>query len=127
MAFQVNGDGSPVKTVLGRNARRPRVARGYLGHHRPSWERAYLAAGHYARGLPIERPTLAQLALAYRVSVASIRIRLNGKHVTVDQAVESWRSWTPAQRAQFGRDAGVSDIWDDAIIPTIAEEREVMS
>ena len=103
--------------------RQPRVARGYLGHHRPAWERAYLAAGHYARGLPIERPTLAQLALAYRVSVASIRIRLNGKHVTVKAAVASWCQWTPEQRAEFGRGAGVGNLWDDAIIPTIAEER----
>ena len=43
--------------------------------------------------------------------------------VTVDAAVASWRVWTPEQRAEFGRDAGVGTLWDDAIIPTITEER----
>jgi hypothetical protein len=66
---------------------------------------------------------LQQYAVAFRVSVASIQRRLNGKHVTVDQAVEGWRSWTAEQRAQFGRSAGISDIWDCAIAPVITEER----
>ena len=110
-----------------RAVRQPRIARGYLGHHRPRWERADLAARDYAQGRPIEQPTLAQLALAYRVSVADIRLRLNGKHVSVDQAVEGWRAWTSEQRAQFGRGAGVGNLWDDAIIPTITEEREAVS
>jgi hypothetical protein len=45
------------------------------------------------------------------------------KIVNVEAAVSSWRVWTPEQRAEFGRGAGVADIWDDAIVPTIAEER----
>jgi hypothetical protein len=106
--------GKPVKT---------RTARGYLGHKRPTWERADLAAQVYVQRRPIEAPTLQQLAFAYRVSVASIQCRLNGKSVTVDEAVASWRSWTPAQRADFGRGAGVANIWDDAIAPVITEER----
>jgi hypothetical protein len=73
--------------------------------------------------LPLEAPTLQQLAFAYRVSVASIRRRLNGKRVTVDEAVAAWRSWSPEQRARFGRGAGVSEIWDHAIAPVVSEER----
>jgi hypothetical protein len=101
-----------------------RTARGYLGHKRPTWERADLAAQTYLQKRPIERPTLHQLAVAYRVSVASIQQRLNGKYVTVDEAVASWRVWTPQQRAAFGRSAGVSEIWDCAISPVINEERD---
>jgi hypothetical protein len=96
-----------------------RSARGYLGHKRPTHERADLAAR------PIEAPTLHQLAFAYRVSVASIQCRLNGKHnVTVDEAVASWRAWTREQRAAFGRGAGTTSLWDDAISPVITEERD---
>jgi hypothetical protein len=100
--------------------------RGYLGHKRPTWERADLAAQGYVQKRPIEAPTLQQWAFAYRVSVASVRRRLNGKRVTVDEAVASWRSWTPEQRAAFGRGAGISEIWDCAISPVITEEREVV-
>jgi hypothetical protein len=102
-------------------------ARGYLGHKRPKWERADLAAQAYVQRRPIEDPTLRLCASAYRVSVASIQRRLNGKSVTVDEAVASWRKWTPAQRAEFGRGAGVADVWDHAIAPVITEEREVAS
>ena len=100
-----------------------KVVRGYLGHKRTTRERADLAARTYVQKRPIEAPTLQQLAFAYRVSVASIQRRLNGKHVTVDAAVASWRVWTPEQRAEFGRGAGIGNLWDFAIIPTIAEER----
>jgi hypothetical protein len=37
--------------------------------------------------------------------------------------VASWAVWTSAQRAEFGRGAGVADVWDDAIVPVITEER----
>jgi hypothetical protein len=43
--------------------------------------------------------------------------------VSVDQAVAAWRSWSPGQRAEFGRGAGISEIWDCAISPVISEER----
>jgi hypothetical protein len=100
-----------------------RTVRGYLGHKRPTWERADLAAQAYVQKRPIEAPTLQQLAVAYRCSVASIQRKLNGKSVTVDEAVASWQKWSPAQRAEFGRGAGVANIWDDAIAPVITEER----
>ena len=100
-----------------------RTARGYLAHRRPDWERADLAAKAYVQRRPIEAPTLHQLAFAYRVSVGSIQRRLQ-ERVTVDEAVASWRAWTPEQRAAFGRGAGVSEIWDCAISPVINEERD---
>jgi hypothetical protein len=98
-------------------------ARGYLGHGRPASVRAALAAKAYVQRLPIEAPTLHQLAFAWRVSVGSIQRQLNGKHVTVDEAGASWRAWTLEQRAAFGRGAGAAEIWDDAISPVLAEER----
>ena len=116
--LDLNGN-TPPKAV-----RQPRRSRGLSRPQAPIWERADLAAKAYAQGRPIEAPTLQQVAVAYRVSVASVQRRLNGKHVTVDLAVASWRSWTPAQRAEFGRGAGVADVWDYAIIPTITEERQ---
>ena len=63
----------------GTSATPARSVRGYLGHKRPTWERADLAAKDYVQRRPIEAPTLQQLAFAYRVSVASIQCRLNGK------------------------------------------------
>jgi hypothetical protein len=120
MAMQTNGH-SPVSQPS------TRTVRGYLGHRRPAWERSDLAARAYVQKLPLEAPTLQQLAFACRVSVASIRRRLNGKHVTVDEAVASWRSWTPEQRVAFGRGAGIAELWDCAITPVIGEERGVVS
>jgi hypothetical protein len=102
-------------------------SRGYLGHKRPTCERADLAARAYVQRQPIESPTLQQLAFAYRVSVASIQRALNVKRVTVDEAVTAWRSWTPEQRSAFGRNVGVAEVWDHAIVPTISQEREVVS
>jgi hypothetical protein len=98
--------------------RQPRVARGYLGHHRPAWERAYLAAGHYARGLPIERPTLAQVAVAYRVSIASIRLRLNGKPKSPSLA-EHLRSASAAERIEAAKALGVDQVWDTMVLPLV--------
>ena len=60
------------------------ATRGYLGHKRPDWERADLAAKAYLQKRPIEAPTLHQIAFAYRVSVGSIQRRLNTKRITVD-------------------------------------------
>jgi hypothetical protein len=45
------------------------------------------------------------------------------KDITVDEVVMSWRRWTPEQRAEFGRGAGISEVWDHAIAPVINEER----
>jgi hypothetical protein len=67
------------------------------------------------------------------------RQRQKAERVTVDEAVTSWRKWTPEQRADFGRGAGIADVWDYAIAPAITnppvvtftpvitEEREVVS
>jgi hypothetical protein len=35
----------------------------------------------------------------------------------------AWWSWTPALRATFGREVGISDIWDFSIAPVLNEER----
>jgi hypothetical protein len=45
------------------------------------------------------------------------------KDITVDEVVMSWRRWTPEQRAEFGRGAGIAEVWDHAIVPAISEER----
>src|SRR5262245_62028339 len=45
------------------------------------------------------------------------------KDITVDEAVMSWRRWTPEQRAEFGRGAGIAELWDSAIVPSMDEER----
>jgi hypothetical protein len=31
---------------------------------------------------------------------------------SVEEAVATWRTWSPEQRAEFGRGAGVADVWD---------------
>jgi len=51
------------------------------------------------------------------------RQRQEAARVTVEEMVASWRCWTPGQRANFGRTVGVAEIWDQAIVPTIGEER----
>jgi hypothetical protein len=53
--------------------------------------------------------------------VAAARARK--ERVTVEEAVMSWRKWSPAQRVAFGRGAGIADLWDHAISPAISEER----
>ena len=62
-------------------------------------------------------------SISLPVAANLMRRRRKMEGVTVDAAVAGWRSWTPEQRAEFGRGAGVGNLWDDAIIPTIAEER----
>jgi hypothetical protein len=73
-------------------------------------------------------PSLLNLAMAGWVSLIraanQARLRRKMERVTVDEAVASWRVWTPEQRAEFGRGAGVADVWDHAIAPVLAEERE---
>jgi hypothetical protein len=77
--------------------------------------------------LKADDPSLLNLALHGWISLIGAanqaRLRRKMEGVTVDAAVASWRSWTPEQRAQFGRDAGISEIWDCAISPVISEER----
>jgi len=49
--------------------------------------------------------------------------RRKAERVAVEEVVASWRCWTPGQRAQFGRSVGVAEVWDDAIVPALGEER----
>src|SRR5262245_13681819 len=109
-AGNLRDEGRPERTnMLYRPPSKPSTAakqvaprRGYLGHKRSDGERADMAAQHYVQQRPIEAPTLHQLAFAYRIPVTAIQQRLNGKpDVTVDEAVASWRTWTPEQRAEF--------------------------
>jgi hypothetical protein len=39
--------------------------------------------------------------------------------VTVPEAAEAWRAWSPQQRANFGQLVGIAQIWDDAICPAV--------
>jgi hypothetical protein len=77
--------------------------------------------------LKADDPSLLHLPMGGWISLTGAanqeRLRLKAERITVDEAVASWRVWTPAQRAQFGRGAGVASVWDDAIVPTIAEDR----
>jgi len=56
-------------------------------------------------------------------AASEARLRRKAERVTVEEAVASWRSWTPEQRVAFGRGAGISEIWDCAISPVITLER----
>jgi hypothetical protein len=57
------------------------------------------------------------------VAANQVRRRHKAELITADEAVAAWRLWSPAQRAEFGRGAGISEIWDNAIIPVMSEER----
>jgi hypothetical protein len=57
------------------------------------------------------------------VAANRARRRRKAERITVDEAVAGWRTWTSEQRAEFGRGAGISEIWDCAISPVISEER----
>jgi hypothetical protein len=80
--------------------------------------------------LKADDPEILDLALEgwCSLSTAADYARLHRKteSITVTEAVASWRVWTPEQRAEFGRGAGVADIWDHAISPVITDEREVV-
>jgi len=51
------------------------------------------------------------------------RQRQEAARVTVEKMAATWRGWTPAQRANFGRTVGVAELWDHSIVPAIGEER----
>jgi hypothetical protein len=55
------------------------------------------------------------------------RRRRKAERITPAEAVMGWKRWSPEQRAEFGRGAGVAEVWDHAIAPVITEEREVAS
>ena len=81
--------------------------------------------------LKADDPSLLNVAMAGWVSLTGAANQARRQHktdcITVDEAVLAWRTWTSEERAAFGRRAGISEIWDCAIVPTIAEEREVVS
>jgi hypothetical protein len=66
-------------------------------------------------------------SISLLVAANLVRRRRKMESVAVDAAVASWCRWTPEQRAEFGRGAGISEIWDHAIAPVITEEREAVS
>jgi hypothetical protein len=125
MALLNHGSPSPTSTAI------PQVTgpvRGYLGHKRPTWERSDLAAKAYVQKRPIEAPTLQQLAFAYRVSVASIRRRLNGKpgngrNGHAETLAEHIARSSAAERLAAARIIGPAALWDTMISPVVSEER----
>jgi hypothetical protein len=81
--------------------------------------------------LKADDASLLNLTMAGRVSLteaANLARLQTATRVTVDEAVApavavaSWRVWTPEQRAEFGRGAGVSNLWDHAIAPVLTED-----
>jgi hypothetical protein len=52
-----------------------------------------------------------------------VRKRQKAGRVTVEEMTATWRAWPPALRATFGREVGISEIWDFAIAPVISEGR----
>ena len=112
-------------------ASRSTPARGYLGHHLPDWERVALAARHYTEGRPIVRPTLSQIAHAYRVSVAAVireraavvRVRNghNGRngHSKAETLAEHLLHATPAELIEAGQAFGIARLWDSMIVPNM--------
>jgi uncharacterized membrane protein YecN with MAPEG domain len=104
------------------------AARLYLDGSVPSLAAAAEACGsniHYVRSavalLKAEDSSLLGLAMAGWVSLTGAALQAG--RITVNEAVTSWRVWTPEQRAEFGRSAGVAEVWDFAISPVITEDR----
>jgi hypothetical protein len=113
----------------GQPSARARATRGgYLGRGLPARQRADLAAQAYAQKRPLERPSLATYAAAYRVSVAQVQRRLRGKPQlapTPTLAEHIVRS-TPAELAAAAKALGVDAVWDSMILPIIGA-REVVT
>jgi hypothetical protein len=122
-----------------RNGRRAAVVRActaarlYLDKQVPSLAAAAEAAGSnplYVRAavdlLKADDPAPLADAMSGGISLAEAAYRAwlqRELAASVAEAVMSWRRWTPEQRAEFGRGAGISEIWDCAISPVISEER----
>jgi hypothetical protein len=107
----------------------------YLNKTIPSLAVAAVRCGsnvHYVRAAIVliqdkTRPLLRESVLAGHVSLlaAASQARQLQKlaRVSVEDMVATWRSWSPEQRAKFGRSVGVAEVWDHAIVPVITEER----
>jgi hypothetical protein len=109
-------------------------ARLYLNKQAPTLVRAAEDCGsnvHYVRAalVVIKDGSLHNQGLVLTghvpllVAANQMRRRRKAELITADEAVAAWRLWSPAQRAEFGRGAGISEIWDNAIIPVMSEER----
>jgi hypothetical protein len=109
-------------------------ARLYLDKGAPTLVRAAEDCGsnvHYVRAaiVVLEEGSFSEQALVLTGHLQLLeaanqaRLRRKAECITVDEAVTSWRKWTPEQRVAFGRGAGVSEIWDCAISPVISEDR----
>jgi hypothetical protein len=103
-----------------------RTARGHLGHGRPDWERADLAAQCYEQRRSIEKPTLASLAAAYRVSVAAVQRRRKPKPKppAPPSLAEQLRTASPAERVEAARALGVDEVWDTMVMPLVSAAAE---
>lgn len=117
-ALYTNGKPSATTTAT-------RSVRGYLGHGRSDWERSDLAAKTYVQQLPIEAPTLEQVAFAYRVSAASVRRRLNGSGKpgngrNAETLAEHLIRSAPSERLEAARALGVDKMWDEMVAPLVA-------
>jgi hypothetical protein len=109
-------------------------ARLYLDKKAPTLVRAAEDCGsnvQYVRAaiVVIEDGSLHEQALVLAghlpllVAANQARQRRRAERIPVAEAVAAWRGWTPEQRAEFGRGAGVAEVWDHAIAPVISEER----
>ena len=86
---------------------------------------AYVAAA--ATVINAAVPGLIEDVLCGRVPLLAAareaRQRQEAAGITGEKMAATWRGWTRAQRANFGRTVGVAEIWDQAIVPAIGEER----
>jgi hypothetical protein len=95
--------------------------RGYCGHKRPAHERARMAAAAYDEGRPLARPTLAQIAFAWRVPIAGVqRARArNGHNKKTPTLAEHLTPASPAELVEAARALGVDRVWDEMILPLV--------
>lgn len=97
--------------------------RGYLGHQRPDWERAALAAAHYEQGLPIAAPTLSQVAFAFRTSLAAVQKARNGHRKAKSTTLaKHLAASSPAEfKTVNGSMSSYEILADDVLIAALSE------
>ena len=124
-----------MKTISTNGAAGSTPTRGYLGHQRPDRERAFLAARHYAEGRPIDWPTRAQIAHAYRVelaamvrehkaAMAAMRREHNGHNGTKPTLAEHLASASLSERIEAAKQLGVDTVWDSMIAPLVGNGKD---
>jgi hypothetical protein len=106
------------------STRATRVRGGYLGRGLSVQERADLAARAYVQRRPIEWPSLATLATAYRAPLSAIRRQLNGNGKSKPNLAEALRTATPAERIEAARALGVDAVWDTMVLPLVSAAAE---